>query len=52
MQADTSQSHTGQKINSNSTKLKLEAVRFVEECNSNYEAANKFSVDGKAIRNW
>ena len=44
MEADSSQSHAGRKINSSSREYKLEAVRLVVECNSNYEAAKKFNV--------
>ncbi len=36
METDASQSHAGKKINSYSTELKLEAIRFAVECNSNY----------------
>lgn len=47
MEADASQSHAGKKINSYSTELKLEAVRFAVECNSNYKAVKKFNVAGR-----
>ena len=52
MEADASQSHAGKKVNSYSTEFKLEAVRFAVECNSNYQAAKKFNVDRKRIREW
>ena len=52
MEADASQSHAGKKVNSYSTEFKLEAVRFAVECSSNYQAAKKFNVDRKRIREW
>ena len=50
MEVDTSQSHAGKKVNSYSTEFKLKVVRFAVECNSNYQAAKKFNVDRKRIR--
>ena len=52
MEADASQSQASKKVNSYSTEFKLEAVRFAVECNSNYQAAKKFNVDRKRIREW
>ena len=52
MEADASQSHASKKVNSYSTEFKLEAVRFAVECSSNYQAAKKFNVDRKRIREW
>ena len=52
METDGSQSHSGKKIASYCTKFKLEAVQFAEECNSNRQAAKKFNVDRKRIREW
>ena len=52
METDASQSHAGKKVNSYSTKYKLEAIKFAEESKSISSAAKKFNVDRKRIREW
>ena len=43
---------TGKKVNSFSTKYKLEAIDFAEESKSTSSPAKKFNVDRKRIREW
>ena len=52
METDASQSHAGKKVNSFSTKYKLEAIDFAEESKSTSSPAKKFNVDRKRIREW